>query len=243
MYSNVQLARLLPAWKGSESVALILLCLSMICFPFSVAATNVLLGLLLATGLFAGFWWRGVKQLWLDHGKLSIALIAYLTLVVAGLLWSIDSEWGLRILTRHWFWLLLPIVVTLLVSERNRKVFLAAMSFGLTANLIFCVLQANGLVDTNVAGSTQQNATGHIGHTSFGFIYGIWSAWLVHWGLLRRDKLAWVAWGLALWAVVMVFMAQGQSGYMVTVALLLLVAVKWADTFRARNVVMLGVTL
>lgn len=216
----------------------------MLCFPFSVAATNLFLGLLLVTGLLAGLWWQGVGRLWQGHRRLFIVLLAYLALIPLGLLWSIDPAWGGHILARHWFWLLLPVVVAVLGNERNRNAFLAVMSLALVANLVFCVLQANGLVASpNVAGSTMDNATGHIGHTSFGFIYGIWSAWLLHWGLVRQGKQAWLAWGVAIWAVAMVFMAQGESGYIITIFLLLLVAVKWSIYSSARKVVMLAITL
>jgi len=216
----------LPEWQGLQSLNLVLLCLAIICFPFSVAATNVSLGLLLACGLLTKYWWQGVFVLWQQRRLLLLALAAYLALVLVGLGWSLDPSWGVKSLGRHWFWLLLPIVIMTLSSQKNRQVFLFIMSFGLTANLVFCVLQMNGLVDTAVAGSDPNNATGHIGHTSFGFIYGIWAAWLLHLGLVLEAKYRYLLWGLALWALIMVFMAQGKSGYIVSLVLVLLVASK-----------------
>jgi len=209
----------------------------MICFPFSVAVTNIMLGLTLALGLLGGIWWQGVTALLRHHKILSLALAAYLLLVPVGLSWSIDPTWGVKILGRHWFWLLLPVVVVVVSSQRHRNAFLASVSFGLTVNLAYCVLQANGLVESGAAaGSTADNPTGHIGHTSFGFIYGIWAAWLVHVGLLWRNNYRWLLWGLALWALVMVFMAQGKSGYIVTMVSLLVVAIKWLQESGNRRV-------
>jgi len=131
-----------------------------------------------------------------------------------------------------------------LFSESNRNTFLVAMSVGLSLNLLYCVLQANGWITIQgAAGSTMENATGHIGHTSFGIIYGIWSAWLLHWGLVNPGKWAWLARLLALWAVVMVFAAQGQSGYIVTVSLILLVAVKWGRSFHTKNIIVMAAVL
>ncbi|MDQ6981927.1 MAG: O-antigen ligase family protein, partial [Mariprofundus sp.] len=239
-------AEFIPDGEGKNSVALILLCLAMICFPFSVAASNIMLGLLLAVGLLTGIWWQGAVALWHDHTKLSIVLVAYLLLVLMGVIWSIDPTWGMKILGRHWFWLLLPIVVFVLSSERSRNTFLAVMSFGLVANLVYCVLQANGLIDSHAAaGSSADNPTGHIGHTSFGFIYGIWAAWLVHVGLLLQNNKRWLLWGLATWALVMVFMAHGKSGYLVTMAVMLIVGVKWLQESGKRKMVvsMLSVVL
>jgi len=226
-----------PDWEGKQSVVLILLCLAMICFPFSVAATNIMLGVTLGFGLLTGLWWQGVTALLRQHKILSLALAAYLLLVPVGLIWSIDPAWGVKILGRHWFWLLLPVVVVVVSSKRNRNAFLASVSFGLAANLAYCVLQANGLVESGAAaGSTADNPTGHIGHTSFGFIYGIWAAWLVHVGLLWRNNYRWLLWGLALWALVMVFMAQGKSGYVVTLVSLLVVAIKWLQESENRRI-------
>jgi len=224
----VQWADFLPDWQGAKSVTLILLCLAMLCFPFSVAASNVLLALVLAIGVFTGCWWMGVTRLWSEHRLFSASLLAYLTLACLGLLWSLDTDWGVKILARHWFWLLLPIVVISLLYQRNRYMLLAAMSLGMAANLVFCVLQANGLIESPaVAGSTLVNATGHIGHTSFGFMYGIWAAWLLHLGLVRAGRARWLLWGLALWALVMVFLAQGKSGYIVALVMVMVIAGKW----------------
>jgi len=224
----VPLSDLLPAWQGAKSVTLLFLCLAMLCFPFSVAATNIALGIVLGVGLLSGIWWQGLMALWQAHRGLMLALIVYLALAVIGLIWSLDQVWGLKILGRHWFWLLLPVIAIVVSAPKCRNLFLGAMSVGLTANLMFCVLQANGLVDGHAAaGSSAENATGHIGHTSFGFIYGIWAAWLMHLGLMIRNRYSWLLWSLSLWSVVMVFMAQGKSGYIVTAVSMLFVAVKW----------------
>jgi len=227
----------LPEWEDEKSVVLILLSLAMICFPFSVAATNLFLGMALAIGLFFKLWWHGLEELWSQNRLLLIFLLLYLAMVPIGMLWSLDTEWGWRILARHWFWLLLPVVVVVCSSDRSRNTFLLATSFGLTANLVFCALQAGGLIESpSVAGSTMENATGHIGHTSFGFIYGIWAAWLLHLSLLYQNKLRWMLQGLALWALAMVFMAQGKSGYIISLLTILLIFFKWLQDAGIRRV-------
>jgi len=236
MCFNVQWADVFPGWQGTKSIALILLCLAMLCFPFSVAATNVALGLMLLTGVLGGLWWRGVLALWDGCRGLSLALAAYLLLVITGLLWSLDPVWGMKILGRHWFWMILPIIVILLSDAKNRAILLFCLSLGLSLNLIYCVLQIFDVVSvTLVGGSSSNNPTGHIGHTSFGFIYGVWAAWLLHVGLLCGDKRRWLLWGLASWSVVMVFLAQGKSGYIVTLVVVLCVVIKWLHETGGRK--------
>jgi len=58
-----------------------LLCATGIVFPFSVAATNVALGLALVAGVISGYWWRGAEKLWRFHRRLSTVFLAYLALV------------------------------------------------------------------------------------------------------------------------------------------------------------------
>lgn len=215
-----------------------LLCLAMLCFPFSVAANNLFLGLALALGVVAGLWWHGIKQLLYGYRLFFVALLAYLALVSIGLLWSLDVEWGRHVLARHWFWLLIPVVLSALATGRNRSAFLAATSIGLAANLLYCLMQANGFIESpTVQGSTMDNATGHIGHTSFGVIYGIWIAWLVHVGIIRSGRLRWGCWLLALWGLAMVFSTEGISGYIVTIALLFILAAKWMAHLQARQLI------
>lgn len=233
---NARLVERLPVWEGASSATLWLLCLAMICFPFSVAANNLFLGLALASGLLGTLWWRGVQRLWRSYRLFFACLLAYLTLLLVGLLWSQDMAWGRHILARHWFWLLIPAALTALASGRSREMFLAATSIGLAANLLYCLLQANGVIDSpTVQGSTADNATGHIGHTSFGVIYGIWIAWLVHVGIIGSGRLRWGCWLLALWGLAMVFSTEGISGYIVTVALLFLLAFKWMGRLSAKQ--------
>ncbi|WP_238701113.1 O-antigen ligase family protein [Mariprofundus erugo] len=193
---------------------------------------------MLAAGLFSGLWWQGVVSFCHHYRLLFMALFVYLLLVPLGLMWSIDPHWGGRILGRHWFWLTLPVMLVLLTDTKARRLLLATLSLGLTLNLVYCVLQMVGIVDLGgvVAGSTAGNATGRIGHTSFGFIYGIWAAWLLHLGMQKNGWLRSSCWLLAMWALFMVFMAQGKSGYLVAFVAIALVAAKWLRETGNRRV-------
>lgn len=200
-----------------------LLCLAGLAFPFSVAATNIFLGGVLILGVFSGQWWQGASRLWRGRNRLVIALFAYLTLVGLGLMWSIDQGWGLHILKRHWFWLLIPVCVSIFGISTWRERFLLALTAGLALHLGFCVLQKFGVVIVTTDGSTAVDATGHIGHIGFGFVYGVWAAWLLHWGWLHHGWRRHGAWLLAAWAWAMIFLAQGRSGYLIAVVLLCIV--------------------
>lgn len=192
-----------------------MLCIAGLMFPFSVAVTNIALGVALAAGMVSGLWWQGSKSCWQCHRLFTVLFTSYFALLLLGLLWSSDLQWGLHILGRHWFWLLIPIVVVSLSEKKWRNYFLISLSTGLTLNLFFCVLQAFEVVHVAVGGSGADNPTGHIGHIGFGFVYGIWAACLVWLGGYSNGRIRWLCWSLAAWAYIMVFLAQGRSGYVV----------------------------
>ena len=209
-----------------------LLCIAALAFPFSVAATNVALGLALAAGILSGLWWRGACACWRQTRLLVVIALAYALLILFGLLWSEDKGWGLHVLGRHWFWLLVPVLVAVLAEKRWRRNFLVALSTGLGLNLVYCLLQMFGYVVVTTDGSSASDATGHIGHIGFGFVYGIWAAWLLHLGLRLGGWQRWLVWGLAAWSYIMVFAAQGRSGYLVAALLAFVALVLW---FRQRG--------
>lgn len=212
---------------GLASPTAFFLSLAALVFPFSVAVTNIALGICLVLSILSGLWWQGAKHCWEHNRLLSIAFCFYFALMFLGLAWSLDRVWGLQILGRQWFWLLIPGIAAVGANEVWRKIFLLAMSAGLAANLVYCVLQMFGYVDPGAIGSFKNDATGHIGHIGFGLVYGIWAAWLLHLGLSWKGKRRWIVWGMAIWSYVMIFSAQGRSGYLVAVILMASVVVKW----------------
>jgi O-antigen ligase len=209
--------------KVSVAVSNGFLCIAALAFPFSVAATNIVLGAVLAIGVAVGLWWQGAKQCWQCSRNLLLIFCAYFSLMFLGLIWSLDPEWGLHILGRQWFWLLVPLVVVLLKEDKWRRYFLISLSTGLALNLVFCVFQMFGYVTVTTDGSNAQDATGHIGHIGFGMVYGVWASWLLHLGWQRQGKWRWVMWLFAAWAYVMVFLAQGRGGYIVALILMIVV--------------------
>ena len=229
--------------KAMNAMAISALILGALAFPFSVALTNIALGVVLGMSLLSGQWLRGCLLLWKRHRLFLGVLSLYLSWVLLGLLWSSNPRNGLAVLGHHWFWLLLPALAALLRERRTCNRVLMALSFGLTLHLGYCVLQALGMVHVSTDGSSMRNATGHIGHIGFGFVYAVWGAWMLHLGLhLKRKPWRWACLFLALWSAVEVFMAQGRAGYVLMLMLMLVVLGRWgAQRFgMARMLGMLG---
>jgi len=207
---------------GMAQGGFILLCLAALTFPFSVAVCNIALGGCLIAGLLSGEYVMGLRHVWQNHRALSIAWLAYLALFPIGLLWSLDVDRGLQIIGRQWFWLAIPLVVQMLSHKVQRNNFVWALCIGLGLNLLFCLGQFLGIVTfIDKSGSSISNPTGYIGHTSFGLVYGIWAAFLLHWSTLLEGWKCWATRLLAVWSAGAIFLASGRGGYLVVAVLLL----------------------
>jgi len=213
-------ARLL---KQLEQTTFWLYCIAAATYPFSVAATNIALGSALGISLINGQFSEGCRWLWANYRALTIAWLIYLALLPLGLIWSPDIHWGLHIVARQWYWFVIPLSCVVLTTSRNRNYILFILSISLSLHLLFCVGQMLDMIDFAKDGSSAADATGHIGHIGFGFVYGIWAGWLLHRGMLWQGWKRWGSWVLSAWAIAMVFLAAGRSGYLVVAILLFLV--------------------
>jgi len=202
--------------------------------PFTIGLSNAIFGLILLLSVASKQWWQGLLCLRQQYRWLLRAWLLYMTLFIAGLAWSPDLQWGLHLLTKQWSWLLVPAILGLLIEtqsppQQHRRIetVIWIVSASLLLHLILCSIQALGfLPDLNPGVSSTQDATGMLGRIGFGLIYGIWAALLVHWGVQRHGWWRTSCWLIALWAVAMVFLAQGRSGYLIVLVLSMLLARK-----------------
>jgi O-antigen ligase len=211
--------------------------LAAITLPFSIAATNILFGLCLLLAIIEGSFWQGVKSVFYKAKAFSYVWLAYFTLMLIGLLWSPDVTRGVVIISKQWSWLLLPLVIITLDNKIWRDRFLLSLSIGLGLHLLLCVAQAYGvpLPVQAPGGSSVDDPTGLIGRIGFGLLYGMWGAWLIQWGWQRQDNWRHLAWITAGLAFIMIFMAQGRSGYLVAIAVLILMGWKlWLNRLHWR---------
>jgi len=197
-------------------------------FPFSVAGANTLFALTILLSIVSGHMTDGLRLLRQKHLSLLAAICLYLLLMLCGLAWSLDRHYGMEVISHQWIWLLLPVFAAVATEMSHRRRILLFLSIGLTLHLIYCILQGFGLVELSFFGSGKDDPTGYIGHIGFGFVYAIWGGWLLHSGWQKHGWLRWIQWLLAAWALVMVFAAQGRSGYLISLAILLLVFYKHA---------------
>ncbi|MDQ6957310.1 MAG: O-antigen ligase family protein [Mariprofundaceae bacterium] len=214
-----------------------LLCAATIALPFSIAVANILFVCSLFIAFTSGLWSRGAGILWQQAKPLTIAWFAYIILMLIGLIWSPDIQRGLVIISKQWSWLIIPVFIAACENKTWQNRILFSISTGLFLHLLLCIAQSQGIPLPVAApgGSSVQDPAGLIGHISFGLVYGIWAAWLLHIGMLKNDKMRYMLWALAAFSTMWVFIVQGRSGYLVVLTLGCIMAWKlWIQHMNPR---------
>ncbi|MDQ6989382.1 MAG: O-antigen ligase family protein [Mariprofundaceae bacterium] len=210
------------------NIAAYALLAGLLVYPFSIAASNLFFAIMLLIVLpNRALIQQGWRTCWSDYQPITIGILCFILFTFVGTLWSEYTELSLHKMGKQLNWLIIPVIIALVyVQPKLRLHAFIFISTGLFLHLILCTLQYNGVVNISGQGSNLHDATGLVGHLSFGFIYGIWAGALLVAAQTLPKKWKYVCYILCIYDVVTVFMAQGRSGYITTLACLALVALK-----------------
>ncbi len=224
---------------------------ALLVYPFTIAGTNLFLALLLITSLFSlDLMKYGWSICWHHYKPITIGILLIIGFNFIGSLWGPINDLAFHKMGKQINWLLIPIIIGLVYFKPSlRKHAFIWLSMGMFLHLIVCTLQYQGLLSIQGLGSHKDDATGFVGHLSFGFIYGIWAGALLVAAQSMTTIWRYICYALALYAVVTIFMAQGRSGYITTFACLTLVVFKvlypgkWKHKLIALGVVITALSL
>lgn len=101
--------------KKAESLASPLLILFAFSFPLSTSAGSVTAMLVILAWVLSGNFRQKFSEI--GRNPVAIAVLCYIALNAAGLLWTDDMHWGLKILKKQWKLLLFPIFLTIVRKE------------------------------------------------------------------------------------------------------------------------------
>jgi len=197
-------------------------------FPYTIAGSNFFFACLLITSLiYRDIIKQGWYICWYEYRQLSIAMLLFIGITWLGVLWGPFNDLALHKMGKQINWMFVVILVGLIhIYPALRKYAFVTLSAALFLHLIVCTLQYIGILSIQGLGSDAHDAAGFFGHLSLGFIYGIWSGALLV--VARCLPTPWriTCYIVAAYAVVTVFLAQGRSGYITTMACLVLVILK-----------------
>jgi O-antigen ligase len=123
--------------------------------PISTALDNVLLALLLACWLASGRW--ETKYNTIRGNPVALAALAYLALMVLGLLWSPDPlQDGLTYLKKFSQLMLIAILVTEFTDPQTRRYGLLALAAGIALTLLLSLALSVGVLPTGGSSPASQ---------------------------------------------------------------------------------------
>ncbi len=197
-------------------------------YPFSIAGSNFFFVIVLIASLYAfDIIKAGWNICWTEYRKLTTGIVLFIGITFVGTLWSEYNALAFHKMGKQIHWLLIPIIIGLVYHKPDIRVkAFIALSVGMFAHLVTTTLQFFNLIHIDKLGSGVDDATGFLGHLAFGFIYGIWAGALLVASRQLPKTWRYTCYALSLYSVIMVFLAQGRSGYMTTFACLVLVIFK-----------------
>jgi len=210
------------------NIAVCALLAALLTYPFSIAGSNLFFGIAIIATLFHfSVLKHGYNVCWQQYKTLTIGILLFIAFNFIGSMWGGLTDTALHKMAKQMNWIVIPMIIGLIYYKPKlyQQAFIA-ISIGLFLHLILCTLQYNGFIHLSGQGSAKHDATGLVGHLSFGFIYGIWSGALIIAAQKLKPTWKYICYLLAAYSVVTVFMAQGRSGYITTITCLILVIFK-----------------
>jgi O-antigen ligase len=132
--------------------------------PLTVAGANFIIVLICFFWIFSGEYKSKFNQI--IESKLMVASILFFCVHIAGLLWTEDLEWGIRILHKMWYFIgLLPILYTI-AKKTNINFYISAFLLAISITEIISYLVWFELIEP-FRHATVTNPTPFMSHISY----------------------------------------------------------------------------
>ena len=196
-------------------------CMLLLAFflPLSTSVISVLACLLVLGWVIEGRFAEKLTEV--RKNGVCLAVLAYIVLMIAGLLWSDDIQSGLAFIAKRWKFMLMPLFMTLVVYSKRRW-YIGAFLVGMTVAMSITYLAWFDLI--HYADVTPQHITKKTFHVVYNPLLAIAIYMLAHelfWGKTR----AVLKWGGCVLLGVMVFnmfITEGRAGQLVFFVLIVL---------------------
>jgi len=147
-----------------ENVYQFLLIILAFLMPLTVFGANLIIVIICTLWLFSGNYKS--KFLQIINNKLMLASIMFFILHVVGLLWTEDLAWGLHIVHKMWYFLLLFPLLFTIVKKDYIKLYIAAFLLAITLTEITSYLVWFEVIEP-FKNATVKNPTPFMSHISY----------------------------------------------------------------------------
>jgi O-antigen ligase len=215
-----------------ENIYQFLLILLAFSFPLTVFGGNLIILIIVMVWLLSGSYKSKIEQIF--SSKLLIASIVFFSLHVVGLLWTENIMWGLHIVKKMWYFLLLLPILYTTVNSQYIKYYISAFLVAISFTEICSYLIWFEIIDP-FKNATINNPTPFMSHISYNPILAF-SIYLVaheiffNEGLGRLKLFFYIFFSISM--SINMFITGGRAGQVMFFAMLLILIFQY---FRSQK--------
>lgn len=188
--------------------------------PLSVFIANSIIVIIVLIWLFSGEYRQKINQI--INNKLLIASIIFFSIHVLGLLWTEDIIWGLKIVHKMWYFLLLLPILHSIVKRENIKYYLYAFLLAISLTELISYLIWFEIIPP-FKNATILNPTPFMSHISYNPILAFAIYFVLHKILFDKNldttKFMWLSFFSVTMSINM-FITGGRAGQVMFFAML-----------------------
>ena len=211
--------------------------------PLTVFGANLIIVIICLIWLFSGDYKSKYSQI--VSNKLLLASIFFFSLHVLGLLWTEDMAWGLHIVHKMWYFLLLFPVLFTIVRKEYIKYYVSAFLLAITITEITSYLVWFELIEP-FKNATVKNPTPFMSHISYNPILAF-AIYLVLHELFFNKKITNLVFSLygffAISMSINMFITGGRAGQVAFFVMLSIIIFQFFDTQRIKSLITIFIVI
>jgi len=195
--------------------------------PLTVALANLIIVIIVLLWIFSGDYKKKYNEI--INSKLMIASIVFYCLHVIGMLWTEDFQWGLHILHKMWYFLLLWPVLFTIVNKEYTKYYIYAFLLAMALTEILSYLVWFEIIG-EFRKAYYDNPTPFMSHISFNPFLAFAIYLVSHEILLNKGISKIKFWSYNLFAAMMVFnmfITGGRAGQVMFFAMIMILSFQY----------------
>ena len=211
--------------------------------PLTVSGANTIIVIICFLWLFSGDYKAKYNQI--ISSKLMIASIVFYCLHVIGMLWTEDLQWGLHILHKMWYFLLLFPILFNIVQRKHIKYYVSAFLLAITVTEVASYLIWFEIV-APFKNATVINPTPFMSHISYNPILAFSIYLVLHEVFFNKElgKIKFFFYGFfAITMSINMFITGGRAGQVMYFAMLAIIVFQFFNTQKIKSLLLISVLI
>ena len=211
--------------------------------PLTVFGANLIIVIICVVWFISGDYSSKFKQI--TNNKFILASIVFFSLHVIGLIWTEDLSWGLHIVHKMWYFLILLPALFTIVRKEYINLYISAFLFAITLTEIASYLVWFEIVEP-FKNATVSNPTPFMSHISYNPILAFAIYLVLHKILFDKRITSLVLYFYSFFAITMtinMFITGGRAGQIMYFGMLCIISFQFFNTQKIKALLLIAVLI